>query len=607
MPQIEQALIYIAAAVIAVPLAKRLGFGSVLGYLGAGVIIGPYGFALIGDVETVLHFSELGVVFLLFIIGLELKPARLWVLRKPVFGFGSAQVIITGVALGIIAALAGQTVSPAFVIGAGLALSSTAFVLQMLSEQGQLKSDHGRTAFAVLLFQDLAVIPLIAIVPLLAGGGGTLNPVQIAFVFAAIAALVIGSRYLLRPVLRSVAKSGIKELFTATALLIVLGAAVLMEKAHLSMGLGAFAAGMLLADSEYRHELETNIEPFKGLLLGLFFIAVGMSVNLALIGSRPIDVFGFTILLVATKFAVLFALAKLTGMATATARALAIILAQGGEFAFVLFTLARDSGVLAASTVDLLIVVISLSMAATPFLFIANERFSQRQKAETPPPAYDTIEDDDNPVIIASFGRFGQIVGRILSSRGVAFTALESSVEQVDVVRRYGNKVYYGDAGREDLLRAAGADKARFFVLAIEDIATSMRVARTVRRVFPELRILARARNRQHAHLLMDLGVETIFRDTFFAGLEMSKSLLTELGTEPALAEHLVNTFRDYDEKLLSRQHALRHEDESRMIQSAHDAAKELESLLRADQRREGSDSPTNDVEDANPQTSPSA
>lgn len=605
MLHLEQALIYIAAAVIAVPIAKQLGFGSVLGYLAAGVIIGPGGLALIDDVDTVLHFAELGVVFLLFIIGLELKPARLWVLRRPVFGLGSAQVIVTGLALGGLVALVGKSVPVAFIIGAGLALSSTAFVLQMLAEQEQLQSPQGRAAFGVLLFQDLAVIPLIAIVPLLAGSADrSIEPLQLLLVVVALASLVFGARYLLRPVLRLVAKTGIKELFTATALLVVLGAALLMEKSQLSMGLGAFVAGMLLADSEYRHELETNIEPFKGLLLGLFFIAVGMSVNLALIAERPIDVFGFTALLIIVKFAVVFGLARISGLDSGVARALAVILAQGGEFAFVLFSLARDSGVLPSKTVELLIVIVTISMAATPFLFLANQRFTNRQAASANnAPAFDEIDDHSSPVIIASFGRFGQIIGRILKSRGIEFTALESSVKQVDVVRKYGSQVYYGDAARIDLLEAAGTGQARFFVLAIEDIERSMRVARTVRHHYPELPILARARNRKHAHLLMDLGIDMIFRDTFYSGLELSRRLLEKLGLEDQLAEHLVDTFAEHDEAVLIRQHALRHEDESQMIQSAHEAALELETLLRADMRRDQSAEPPTPADSDEPQS----
>ena len=587
MGELEQALIYIAAAVVAVPLSRRLGFGSVLGYLTAGIVIGPAALGLIDDVDHVLHFAELGVVFLLFIIGLELKPSRLWVMRRPVFGLGTAQVLVCGSALGAIASFSGLDTPAALVVGFGLALSSTAFVLQLLGEQKQLATEHGRSAFAVLLFQDLAVIPLIAMVPLLADqDAGGIDSTQLAITALSVAALVAGARYLLRPVLRLVANSGITELFTATALLVVIGAAVLMEKAHLSMGLGAFIAGMLLADSEYRHELESNIEPFKGLLLGLFFIAVGMSVDLSLIASRPVDVFGYTAILIITKAVAIFVLAKTFGLAGSVSKALAIVLSQGGEFAFVLFTLARDTGVLDGETVNLLIVVVTLSMATTPILFVGNESIRRRSEAAQPEKLYDDIEPESHPVVIASFGRFGQIVGRVLRSRGIPFTALEASAAQVEVVRRFGSKVYYGDAARIELLRAAGIDQARFFVLAIEDVEQSMRTARTVRHYCPHLPILARARNRKHAHLLMDLGIEYIYRDTFYSGLELSKALLHGLGVDEAEAEHVVGTFADHDERLLMRQHALR-QDESKMIQSAQEAAAELETLLRADRRHD--------------------
>ncbi|MEO1037034.1 MAG: monovalent cation:proton antiporter-2 (CPA2) family protein [Pseudomonadota bacterium] len=587
MGELEQTLIYIGAAVVAVPIVKRLGFGSVLGYLTAGIVIGPAAFGFISDVEAVLHFAELGVVFLLFIIGLELKPSRLWVLRRPVFGFGTAQVFLCGITLGMLAYLSGLDTKAAMVVGFGLALSSTAFVLQLLAEQKQLNTEQGRNAFAILLFQDLAVIPLIAMVPLLADqDSGGIDPVQLGITVASVIALVAGARYLLRPVLRLVANSGISELFTATALLVVLGAAVLMEKAHLSMGLGAFIAGMLLADSEYRHELESNIEPFKGLLLGLFFIAVGMSVDLSLIASRPIDVFGFAALLISTKLVCVFVLARTFSLTTPVSVALAVILSQGGEFAFVLFTLARDTGVLDSETVDLLIVVVTLSMATTPFLFVANEKLRERQESAKPATPYDQIDNEANPVVIASFGRFGQIVGRVLRSRGIPFTALEASASQVEVVRRFGNKVYYGDAARIDLLRAAGIEQARFFVLAIEDTEQSLRTAKTVRHYCPHLPILARARNRKHAHLLMDLGVEHIFRDTFYSGLELTRLLLESMGTDSDTTAEVVKTFAEHDERVLKRQHAMHH-DESRMIQSAQDSAAELESLLRADRNRD--------------------
>jgi len=586
MSYLEQALIYIAAAVIAVPLAKRLGFGSVLGYLGAGVIIGPAALGLIDDVEYVLHFAELGVVFLLFIVGLELKPSRLWIMRHQVFGLGSSQVLLTAAVLCGLLVLGGWQLQSALVIAFGLALSSTAFVLQLLAEQKKIGTEYGRASFAVLLFQDLAVIPLIAMIPLLAPvASAAPNPNSILFGIAAVAVLIVGGHYLLRPVLRLVAKTDIKELFTAVTLLVVLGAAVLMEHVGLSMGLGAFIAGMLLADSEYRHELETNIEPFKGLLLGLFFIAVGMSVNVQLLQSEPLRILGYTLALILLKAVVLYGLARAFGLRNDSARSIALVLAQGGEFAFVLFTLARKSAVLDNATVEMLVLIVTLSMAATPLLYLLDEHVLRRRLNPAPEPEYDTIEDEANPVIIASFGRFGQIVGRILKSRGIGFTALESSAEQVEVVRQYGNKVYFGDASRIDLLRAAGADKARFFVLAIDDVEQAIATARTVRHYFPALPILARARNRHHAHRLMDLGVTMIFRDTFYSGLELTRNLLQQFGVDVAEADSIVDTFVKHDEDLLKRQHAIR-QDESKMQQSAQDAAAELESLLRADRRR---------------------
>ncbi len=590
MSYLEQALIYIGAAVIAVPLAKRLGFGSVLGYLAAGIVIGPAVLGLIDDVDYILHFAELGVVFLLFIIGLELKPARLWVLRKQVFGLGTAQLVGSAIVLGSIALLYGMSVDAAIVIGFGLGLSSTAFVLQLLAEQNKLASAYGRSAFSILLLQDLAVIPLLALIPLLAGGDeARIEPLQIAITVGAIVVLIFGGRYALRPVLRWVAQTKIHELFTAVALFVVLGAAVFLEAAGLSMGLGAFLAGMLLADSEYRHELEADIEPFKGLLLGLFFIAVGMSVNLQLIVSRPVEVFGFTVVLVLAKAAVLYLVAKAFSLEDGVPRGLAAVLAQGGEFAFVLFTLARQEGVLDAATIELLIVVVTLSMAVTPFLYLANEAVERRGKSGTDDKDFDEMPDENKPVVIASFGRFGQIVGRMLRSRGIEFTALESNPEQVEVVRKYGSKVYYGDASRMDLLRTAGMDRASFFILAIDDIEQSVKTAKVVRQHWPKLPILARAHNRFHAHLLMDLGVTEIYRDTFYSSLEMGRSLFRQMGLAGDEADHIVDTFARHDEATLKRQYDI-HQDETKLIQTAQEAAAELETLLRADSGRKPKD-----------------
>lgn len=586
MTYFQQALIYIGAAVLVVPLARRLGLGSVLGYLGAGVIIGPAALGLINNIDDVLHFAELGVVFLLFIIGLELKPSRLWVMRHQVFGFGSAQVLLTAALLVVLLMVGGWQLRPSLAIGFGLALSSTAFVLQLLAEQKKLSTEYGRASFAVLLFQDLAVIPLIALIPLLATGPAkTLDVAALLVGLAALAAMIVGGRYLLRPALRLVAKADIKELFTAVALLVVLGAAALMEHVGLSMGLGAFIAGILLADSEYRHELEINIDPFKGLLLGLFFIAVGMSVNVQLLLSEPLNIVGFTVGLILAKALVLYALARLFGLESDASRSMALILAQGGEFAFVLFTLARSFEVLDGPTVDKLFLVVTLSMMATPLLYLLDARIQRRKRGTQAEPVYDTIEDHGNPVIIASFGRFGQIVGRILKSKGIGFTALESNPEQVEIVRRYGNKVYFGDASKIELLRAAGTGKARFFVLAIDDIERSIATAKTVRHYFPELPILARARDRHHAHLLMDLGVTMIYRDTFQAGMELTRSLLQRLGTDDEEAERIVGAFEKHDTELLNRQHQIRL-DEKYMIQTALQAAEELETLLQADRHR---------------------
>lgn len=496
---LHDATIYLAAAIVAVVFARKLGFGAVLGYLFAGVLVGPWGLRLVTDVDSILKFAEIGVVFLLFVIGLELQPSRLWVLRRSVFGLGTLQVLVTGAALTAIARWLALDWQAAVVVGFGLSLSSTAFVLQMLAERKELTSPHGRTAFGVLLFQDLAVIPLIAIVPILTGSGtGMGSAVRIDEVLKAALVLVgfvVGGRYLLRPILRLVASAQIHEIFTAASLLVVLGAALLMESLGLSMGLGAFLAGMLVADSEYRHQLETDITPFKGLLLGLFFIAVGMSANLGLLIDEPGVILAITLALMTVKATVLFPIARAFGHDNRTAIMLGAVLAQGGEFAFVLFHLAASEALIPALLANRLILAVTLSMAATPLLYLlafkVSERISPKQSARP----YDEVVDTHHQVIIAGFGRFGQIIGRILSMRKIPFTALESNVSQVDFVRRFGNKVYYGDACRLDLLRSANVDQAKVFVLALDDIETSLRVAQTVKHYFPNLHLAARAQS----------------------------------------------------------------------------------------------------------------
>ena len=585
MTLLTESLIYLLAAVVAVPLSRRFGLGSVLGYLAAGIIIGPSGLAFIRDPDHILHFAELGVVFLLFIVGLELKPARLWVMRRMVFGLGAAQVFVSAAAIAAIAWTFGFGTNESIVVGFVLALSSTAFVLQMLAEKKQLTVSHGRAAFSILLFQDIAAIPLIALLPLLgasASSDGSVNFVQIGIMVATISGLIFGGRYLLNPVLKVAARSGIPEIFTATALLVVIGAALLMQFAGTSMVLGAFIAGMMLADSEYRHQLEADIAPFKGLLLGLFFIAVGMTVNLGLLLETPGRVMLIVALLMATKAAVLFSLARAFGMCDRSAALkLAAVLAQGGEFAFVLLSIAAKESVLPAAIIDQLILAVALSMLLTPFLYMAAELAGRKTQSPTQVD-YDVSVDEHHEVLIVGFGRVGQVVGRLLNVVGKSFTALERDSSQVEFVRRYGSTVHYGDASRVDLLRAAGAEHAKIFVLAVSNLEESMKIAEAVLRHFPNLKIIARARNRRHAHKLMDLGVKHIFRETLLSSLAMSETVLKNLGQSSAEAKHVVEAFCERDSQLLLEQHAI-HDSEEKLIQSSKDTARELESLLRRD------------------------
>lgn len=574
-------IVFLTGAVIAVPLFKRLGLGAVLGYLVAGVLIGPWGLRLIGDVDNTLHFAELGVVLLLFIIGLELQPSRLWALRRLVFGYGGAQWLMTGALVALGAYVLGLDFGTSVLVGLVLALSSTAFALQLMAERNDLTKRFGRMAFAVLLFQDLAVVPLLAIVPLLGGDSpGAEPPTEAILKAVAILALVaVAGRFLLRHLLRIVALSQVREVLTATALLVVLGTAALMEQAGLSMALGAFLAGVLLADSEFRHQLEADIEPFKGLLLGLFFIAVGMSLNLGLITEQPGQVVTVVLLLVAIKFGVLFTLGKWAGLDTPSARRLGLVISQGGEFAFVVFGVAVSGGVLQQPLADLLIVAVSLSMAITPLLLLLDD-VSSRKSA--PSDDHDPLPDEHPPVIVAGFGRFGQITARVLGAKRINFTALEVNQQQVDFVRKYGATIYYGDASRLDLLHAAGAAKAKLFVLAIDDVEASLRTAKVVRQHFPNLKVLARARNRKHAYELMDLGIEAIRRETFLSALDLTTEVLTSLGFSDASALNATETFRQHDERRL-HQHRHAHTDEQKMQALAKEATRELEEMFEQD------------------------
>ncbi|MGE0383823.1 MAG: monovalent cation:proton antiporter-2 (CPA2) family protein [Gammaproteobacteria bacterium] len=579
---LEQIAIVLLAAVLLVPLFQRLGFGSVLGYLIAGLALGPWGLRVVGDVEAVLHFSELGVTLLLFVIGLELQPSRLWALRRPVFGLGSAQVGVTAAVAGAIAWFAGVPAVGAAAIGIALSLSSTAYVLRMLAERGELAARHGREAFAILLFQDVAVIPVLALLPIAAVADAAPDPLAAARAIGALALMLVLGRYVLQQVFRAAARHTDREIFTATALLAVAGTAWLMTQAGLSTSLGAFMAGVLLADSEFRHEIEAVLEPFKGLLLGLFFIAVGMSVNLGLVRAEPVVLPALAVGLLALKIAATYAVARFSGANQDQARKLAVALAAGGEFAFVLLALAASLGLLDVRGADALVVVVTLTMMLAPLLLAVEDRI-RRHRAEHPAePQYDRIDDPPRKVVIVGLGRFGQIVGRILRMRGIPFTALDASAEQVDFLRRYGNKVYYGDASRRELIQAAKVDQAALVIVAVGNLAQSMKIIDALRRACPGVPIFARARNRQHCYALMDLGVRWLVRDTLHSSLAMAQEVLAALGDPPDRAGRAVRTFRDHDEQLLREQHAVQR-DEAALVQSARDAAEELRRLFEQD------------------------
>jgi len=588
---LQYAVMFLAAAVIAVSLSRRAGLGAVLGYLAAGAMIGPHVLGLTPDMSQATQLSELGVIFLLFIIGLELSPQRLWVMRRAVFGAGAAQVAASALLLGGAAWLAGVQRNGALIVGLGLALSSTALGLQILAERKELASPHGRLAFAILLFQDLAAIPILAVIPLLgthATAVSSATGLTVAKMIVVIAAIVVGGRWLLRPVFRTVAGLRIPEVFTATALLVVLGVAWLMQLSGMQMSLGAFLAGVLLADSEYRHEIEAQIEPFKGLLLGLFFLSVGVSLDLGLIRREPLQIAAIVGTLLLLKSAVLLTISRLSGkLDLAGALQLATILAGGGEFAFVVFGLAAQHGLLATAQHDALVVAVTLSMALTPLSLIAVSRWLATRKAPEPP-AFDAIVDEHPRVIIAGYGRMGQIVSRILRAQRIAFTALETSAAQVDFSRRFGSHIYFGDPARPELLRAAGADKAEIFVLATDDPEANLRTARMVKRAFPHLKIVARARNRQHAFRLMDLSLadDNVVRETLYSSLEMTRRVLVELGFDATLATDRVETFRRHDASVLKAQYLV-YDDEAALVQSSKDALSDLERLFEADRSHE--------------------
>jgi monovalent cation:proton antiporter-2 (CPA2) family protein len=596
-----QAFVYLAAAVVSVPLAKRLGLGSVLGYLIAGVLIGPFGLRLVGsEGQDVMHFAEFGVVMMLFLVGLELEPALLWRLRVPILGLGGLQVGLTAAVITAIGLAVGFSWQASVAVGMILALSSTAIVLQTLREKGLMRTDAGQRSFAVLLFQDIAVIPMLALLPLLAtasdaggtgagahGAGVEGLPAwaQTGMVLGAVAVVVLGGRFVVRPLFRFIARARLPEVFTAASLLLVIGIALLMARVGLSPALGTFLAGVVLANSEYRHELESGIEPFKGLLLGVFFISVGASVDFRLIGAQPGLIAGMVALLLVVKFVVLFALGRVFRMGLDQNLLFAFALAQGGEFGFVLFSFASQSGVLGLEITAPLIAVVALSMGLTPVLMVLNEKLVQprlgtREAAEREPDEM----DEDNPVIIAGFGRFGHIAGRLLLANGVSATVLDIDSDHVDLLRKLGLKVFYGDASRLDLLRAAGAGRAKIFILALDQDEKCLEIVRTVRQHFPHLEILARARGRYQAYELLDAGVDRVYRETLDSSLRLGVEALGLLGFRKYQAHRAARRFRRHDEASVRELAGMRH-DRKAYIGRAREMIRDLERLIREDLR----------------------
>jgi monovalent cation:proton antiporter-2 (CPA2) family protein len=600
-----QAFIYLAAAVVAVPIAKRFGLGSVLGYLLAGVVIGPFGLGLAGDEgQDVMHFAEFGVVMMLFVVGLELEPALLWRLRAPILGLGGLQVVGTTVAVAGLALAAGLAWPAALAVGMTLSCSSTAIVLATLSEKGLLKTAGGQSSFAVLLFQDIAVIPMLAIFPLLAAGpaaasegeahaattlvAGLPGWAQTLVVLGAVVAVVLAGRFLVRPIFHAIAHTGLREIFTAAALLLVIGIALLMTAVGLSPALGTFLAGVVLANSEYRHELESDIEPFKGLLLGLFFIAVGASIDFALILSRPLLIAGLVLAIVAVKFAVLFGLGRVFRLSTDQSMLLAFALPQVGEFAFVLFSFANQEGVLGAEITSPLVAAVALSMALTPLLLLVNERvvqprFGTRERAPRPADAI----DEQSPVLIAGFGSFGSTVGRLLKANGISTTVLDIDSDRVELMRKLGLHAYYGDASRYDLLHTAGAERARLLVLALDTPERTLELVETAKKHFPRLTIMARAFDWEDAHALLEAGVAHVYRESLDTSLRLGTDALRLLGFRAYQAQRAAQKFLRHDEESL-RELTERRGDRKVYINAARRRIAELEQQMLADLRDAG-------------------
>ena len=584
---LTSSLIYLGAAVIAVPLSKALGLGSIIGYLAAGIAIGPWGLRLVANVEDILHFAEFGVVLMLFLVGLELEPRRLWSLRRPIFGWGSAQVLGCAAVLFALGFLAGAPWRIALVAALGLALSSTAIALQVLGERNLLPTSSGQAGFSILLFQDVAAIPILALLPLLGGAaaqaqGGSLW-LEAAKIIGVVGGIILGGRLALRPLLRWIARSRTPEIFTAAALLLVVSIAALMQLVGLSMALGAFLAGVLLAESEYRRELETDIEPFKGLLLGLFFIAVGMSIDFGVLARSPLQMAAIVVGFLAAKALVIWWLARSMDVPLPERPVFTLLLAQGGEFAFVVFQAATGARVFDAQTASLLVGAVAVSMLLSPLLLVAMDklllpRFAGGRRTDLP----ELSEPQSAPVIIAGFGRYGQIIGRLLNAQGIAATVLDHDADMIEAARAFGYKVFYGDATRLDLLRIAGAEGARVLVVAVDDKDQSLRIVELAREHFPHLELVARARDVTHWNALRDLGVTRVERELFEASLRSGRTVLEVLGIPPHEAREQAMRFRRHNIGLFERMYP-HHRDRARLIAVVKEGRQQFEEQMAAE------------------------
>jgi len=592
-----QALVYLAAAVVAVPVAKKLGLGSVLGYLIAGIIIGPFLLGFIGsEGQDVMHFAEFGVVMMLFLVGLELEPSMIWKLRRPIFGLGGAQLAFTTVAIMGVALVFGLAWQTALAIGLSFALSSTAIVIQSLNEKGLMKTEAGQNAFSVLLFQDIAVIPIMAILPFLAiegiGGEHVADshatttwvsgwPVwgQALMIFGVVVGMILTGKYLISPAFRLIARTGLRELFTAAALLLVISAAILMTMIGLSPALGTFLAGVVLAQSEYRHELETDIEPFKGLLLGLFFIAVGASIDFQLIADDPALIAGLVCILVAIKFVVLFVIGKFFKMGLDKNLIFSFSLAQGGEFAFVLLTFSASNSIMPADVANPLMVVVAISMTFTPLLMLLNEKLIQPRFGTKESEVVDDEMQEEEKVIIAGFGRFGSTIGRFLQANGVNSTYLDLDPDNVDLLRKLGLHVFYGDASRKDLLHAAGAAEADLLIVAVDEPEKTKEIVRTAKKHFPNLKIIARAKGWKDSYELIEMGVKFPYREFMDTSLRMAADALCHLGHRRHEVFRSMKTFRKHDDEILHELAEMRH-DNTALLSRAKERIQSLEKSM---------------------------